>query len=108
LDFDDLLPLSPAALVQGRKHEWLSVAGAYIKVTSKPKIKDLEGWLLAWNRYLLLLVNNFPPRAVEFAKYQNHIVAAAAPYEFEAWSNYDGAFRLQEAENSAQRWDVVD
>ena len=68
------------------------------------KITSFSAWLEAWNIFIRGTVYFHPKMAQELLAYQEAISNYARIYPFEAWSQYDHAFRLKMAMNKSFSW----
>ncbi|KAK3732476.1 hypothetical protein QZH41_003779 [Actinostola sp. cb2023] len=88
-----------------------SVPGSAVKLlrTKKPLIDSFYKWIDAYTRYMSIIINTFPRRALEMVRYQAIICRGFATYKGFAWLTYDESFRRRRAAHDRTiPWDRID
>lgn len=70
----------------------------------KTHIDSIDKWLSAFAVYCMILLANFPHRAVEMFSYQEIIRSAQRKFAEFAWLSYDIDFRRKAASNPTVNW----
>ena len=69
------------------------------------KFSSLAARMEEWNIYAMVLLREYPARALELLAYQSIICSASKSLPLHAWLKYDRKFRALAAANSSMRWD---
>ncbi|KAK3739388.1 hypothetical protein QZH41_006467 [Actinostola sp. cb2023] len=90
-------------------HNWHKL-GSAVKLlrTKKPLIDSFYKWIDAYTRYMSIIINTFPRRALEMVRYQAIICRGFATYKGFAWLTYDESFRRRAAHDRTIPWDRID
>lgn len=71
-------------------------------------LRSIDGWFIAWSRFMRCYLHKQPARAMELVRYQSFIVEMSTRYSSPAWMSYDTAFRQLVSRRPEIRWDSPD
>ena len=66
---------------------------------------SLATWMEAWNIYAMVMLREYPAKAIELLAYQSIICSASKSMPLHAWLEYDRKFRALAAANPTLQWD---
>ena len=112
MNFDILLP--NRAPISNEEFTFKVIGGSNPSVSlipknqRKPKVTDINSWMVAWNNFIRCYNLYYPNQTQELIRYQAIIADFASQYIFTAWSQHDRSFRYQIAFNQSLPWHRVD
>ena len=68
-------------------------------------ISSLATWMEPWNIYAMVMIRQYPVKAIELLAYQLIIFLASKSLLLHAWLKYDRKFRVLAGVNPTLRWD---